>query len=47
VAASVTRGVPQLTALGCSPSELLADLRAGLEIPAGVDWIAPDPRPVE
>jgi hypothetical protein len=47
VAASVTRGVPQLTALGCSPRELLADLRAGLEIPAGVDWIEPDPQPVE
>jgi hypothetical protein len=47
VAASVTRGVPQLTALGCSPRELLADLRAGLEIPPGVDWIAPDRPPVE
>jgi hypothetical protein len=47
VAASVTRGVPQLAALGCSPRELLADLRTGLEIPAGVDWMEPDAAPVE
>ena len=47
VAASVTRGVPQLAALGCTPRELLEDLRAGLEIPPGVDWLEQDARSAE
>jgi hypothetical protein len=37
------KDVPQLRDLGCDPAELLARVRAGLEIPDAVDWMASDP----
>jgi len=35
------RDLPQLRALGWDRAGLIARLRAGIEIPAGVDWLAP------
>jgi hypothetical protein len=37
--------VPQLVELGCDDRELLARMRQGLEIPPGLEWIEPPPRP--
>lgn len=45
VARSVMRDVPQLHRLGWTRETVLARIRRGIEIPPGVDWMAPDPAP--
>ena len=36
---------PQIVELGLDRQHLVAAVRAGIEIPAGIDWIRPDPLP--
>lgn len=43
VAWSVMRDVPQLHRLGWTRKSVLERIRRGIEIPPGVDWMAPDP----
>ncbi len=43
IAWAVMRDVPQLHRLGWTRQSVLARLRAGIEIPKGIDWMAPDP----
>ncbi len=38
----VFQQVPDLRALGCTPSALLADLRGGIPIPRELEWLRPD-----
>jgi hypothetical protein len=42
VARAVLRDVPQLRSLGCTRQSILDDLKGGIEIPAEIDWLAPD-----
>ena len=42
VARAVLRDVPQLRSLGCTTQRILAELEEGIEIPAEIDWLAPD-----
>ena len=43
VVATLMKDVPQLRDLGCDAGELLARIRAGVEIPHAIDWMAPEP----
>jgi hypothetical protein len=43
VAWSVMRDVPQLHRLGWTRKSVLERIRRGIEIPPGIDWMAPDP----
>ena len=42
VAQAVMRDVPQLRTLGCTPEQILQELKGGIEIPAEIDWLEPD-----
>ncbi len=43
VVATLMRDVPQIRDLGCDAGELLARIRAGVEIPDTIDWMASEP----
>ena len=43
VARTVLRDMPELVELGLGRRDLLAQLRSGLEIPPGIEWIPPEP----
>ena len=45
IAGATLRDVPQLGALGITPSQILDALRDGIEIPEEIDWLAAEPSP--